>query len=174
MMTTPQFFHAAYEKLKKVFGKTRADQLAAEAKKENPLNGVAAAEALAKKAGITRPEPTGNFSSQARRAPSPQVKPSEPSAELKAAQIEIADLKARLAEATTVSEKAIARQAMEICASQGNVPPISFRVKGNPATGPVSLYDRFKEIQKSNVLASQEFWKQNKAAIIAELDSATA
>jgi hypothetical protein len=177
-MTIPKLAALAREKLTKLFGKPKADQIERDVQQEFPTNGVKRAEALAVKAGIpivaSQPPTARQPRHVANPAPVASAELVRVSSELATAQAEVVRLKADLKAATEVSEMQISMRALEIAQTQGNVPPISFRSNPNPTAGPVSKYDEYKRIQKGNPLAGQEFWKQNKAAIIAELDSATA
>lgn len=131
-MTIPQLARVAKEKLTQLFGKPKADQIEREIGEQHPKNGVKRAEAMATKAGIEIPRPTGNY------VPAPVKAETKSEAEANASAAEIADLKKKLADLQAVkalNENAVAMKALEICASQGNVPPVLFKTNPSPHAG---------------------------------------
>ena len=176
-MTIPQIYNAAYEKLKSIFGKTKADAMEDEVEKAHPLNRVAQAEALAKKAGIEIPRPTGNYVPPSpKQASTTNVEANASAAEIAELRVENARLKSehkievdklrqQLDQLERHTEDAIARRAMEISISQGNVSPMCFQTSSNPSAAPGNKEKLWAEYHSLTGEARNDFYKANRSAM---------
>lgn len=77
---------------------------------------------------------------------------------------ELADVRAKLKEAQTVTDNRVAARAAEIAQSQGCVPPIAFRSNPNPSgtNGSEALWAEYKKLPHSERNA---FYKANREAM---------